>query len=109
MVVDVVELTVTLGWPGAGSEKIVTFTNTLLTPCMQYDANTFTHYFTCSSSSASDRVTDCTPSSIACCHSDHVISFWLQSCYGVAGRVISDGGTASDALSLPSHFIALHH
>ena len=56
MVVAVVELTVTLGWPGAGSEKIVTFINTLLPPSMQYDVNTFTHYFTCSSSSASDSM-----------------------------------------------------
>jgi len=40
MVVAVVELTVTLGWPGAGSEKIVTFTNTLLPASMQYNVNT---------------------------------------------------------------------
>ena len=49
---------------------------------------------TCFKSHSSDRVTDCTPSCIGCIHSDGVATVLLQSCYDVASRAISDGGTA---------------
>ena len=73
-------------------------------------------FITCFASHSSDRVTGCSPSCIGCCHSNGVVIVFLQSCYSVAGRAISDCGiaitligTLSWGISLPHHLIAVHH
>ena len=71
----------------------------------------------CLPSHSRHRVTDCTPSSITCFHSDSVGTVFFKSPYGVASRAIRDGSTAliliitlsCRGVSLPHHHIAVHH
>ena len=47
-------------------------------------------FLTCFLSHSNDRVTDCTPNRIVCCHSDGVVAVLLQLCYGVTSTATTD-------------------